>query len=123
MISVQNVPDSSMRAFVGRSLGVVSPSLCEGFGFPVVEGQRYGVPVACADTPIYREVAGEGAEFFDPKDSRGLAMAVAGMLEAGRSRDLVEAGRENVERFTWTRAGEAHVALVERLKAKGERRK
>ncbi|MGH2845930.1 MAG: glycosyltransferase family 4 protein, partial [Thermoleophilaceae bacterium] len=37
------------------------PTRAEGFGLPVLEAMRRGVPVACSDIPVLREVAGDAA--------------------------------------------------------------
>jgi glycosyltransferase involved in cell wall biosynthesis len=118
VVSIPNPSDDAMKRLAGRASGIISPSLCEGFGFPIVEAHIYGVPVACADTPIYREVAGDAAEFFAGDDAGSCARAVAAMLKEPRCSALVEAGRANATRFTWKRAGEQHLALFQRLLAK-----
>jgi glycosyltransferase involved in cell wall biosynthesis len=115
VVSIENPSDDAMRRLAGRASGIVSPSLCEGFGFPVVEGHVYGVPVACADTPIYREVAGNAAEFFANNDARACARAVASMLEEPRRSALIRAGISNAARFTWKQTGANHLELFERV--------
>ena len=47
------------------------PTLGEGFGLPVIEAMARGVPVACSDLPVLREVGGEVAHYFTPDDPRG----------------------------------------------------
>ena len=54
----------------------INTSLNEGFCLPVVEAQSLGVPVICADIPVLREVAGEGAMFFAPDDASALARRI-----------------------------------------------
>lgn len=54
----------------------------EGFCLPVLEGQRFGVPVVCSDIPVLREVAGKGARFFDPRDSSDMASAIRDVSQA-----------------------------------------
>src|SRR6266540_1465083 len=44
------------------------PTRAEGFGLPVLEAMARGVPVACSDIPVLREVGGDAPEYFDPAD-------------------------------------------------------
>ena len=59
---------------------MVFPSLAESFGLPLVEAMAAGCPVAAADRPYAREVAGPAAVYFDPLDPRALAECVIGVL-------------------------------------------
>lgn len=91
------------------------PSLREGFGLPVLEAMRRGVPVACSDASALPEVAGDAALMFDPNQPAELAAAVTRLL---RDRDLAgelaARGRARAAEFTWRRAAEATLASFER---------
>lgn len=45
---------------------VVSLSLYEGFGIPLLEGIFNGCKIVCSDIPVYREIYGDVATFCDP---------------------------------------------------------
>ena len=55
---------------------MVSPSLYEGFGVPLLEAFWSGVPVAASDIPVYREVAEDGAAYFDPREIDQCSQAI-----------------------------------------------
>jgi glycosyltransferase involved in cell wall biosynthesis len=74
----------------------VLPTLLEGFGLPVVEAMRRGVPVACSDIPVLREVAGDAARYFDPHDPRAVAAAIEDPPDPGP-------GRARAAELTWER--------------------
>jgi len=81
------------------------PTRAEGFGFPVVEALRRGVPVAASDLPVFREVAGDLPEYMDPERPETAVAAITALLEA-MSPDGVARGRTWAQRFTWERAAE-----------------
>lgn len=74
------------------------PTLGEGFGLPVIEALARGVPVACSDLPVLREVGGALPHYFDPRDPAGAARAIGAAM--GDRRAAAE-GPAYVERFSW----------------------
>lgn len=78
------------------------PSLYEGFGIPILEAMSVGTPVVASDIPSQREVAGEAALFFDPKDPSELAQRIEILLENKEKRNtLIDKGKERVKIFSW----------------------
>lgn len=61
---------------------LLAPSEGEGFGLPVVEAARRGLPILCRDLPVFREVAGENAAYFSGETPLSLANAVREWLTA-----------------------------------------
>ena len=81
-------PDDDLTALLQGARFLVFPSLFEGFGIPVVEAFRLGVPVACSDLPVLREVTGEAAVLFGPEDEAALARAVASTWGDGAANSM-----------------------------------
>lgn len=52
---------------------MVYPSLCESFGFSMVEALHANLPIIAADTPVNREICGGRAIFYPPFDAQRLA--------------------------------------------------
>jgi glycosyltransferase involved in cell wall biosynthesis len=90
------------------------PTLGEGFGLPVVEALGRGVPVACSDISVLREVGGSHPTYFDPHDPAAAAAAIAGALAAPHADPdaLAWAGR-----FTWEAAARGTFEAYERALA------
>ena len=59
---------------------VVSCSLYEGFGMPVLEALAHGAPLLCSDIPPHREIAGDSAIYADPHSGASIAEGMARVL-------------------------------------------
>ncbi len=96
------------------ALALVTASRDEGFGIPLVEAMALGVPVVVSDIPIFREVGGDAALFFDPDNPGALARAVIQLVDPAAWRHRSELGRDESRRFSWdTSAGVLLSVLVE----------
>lgn len=83
----------------------VFASINEGFGIPLLEAMRRGVPVACSRASALPEVAGEAARYFDPYDVQDIATALGELLrDHGLAAELSARGREREALFTWEAA-------------------
>lgn len=52
--------------------GLIFPSLQEGFGIPLLEAANFDIPIFCSDIPIFREIMGDKAYYFDPLSTDDL---------------------------------------------------
>ncbi len=79
---------------------VLFPSTFEGFGLPIIEGQKAGRPVITSNLSPMKEVAGNGACLVDPYDIASIREGILKVIgdEDYRKR-LVTEGFRNVERF------------------------
>jgi glycosyltransferase involved in cell wall biosynthesis len=94
------VSDKALRELFRTCTGFVFTSLCEGFGFPLLEAQSMGTPVICSDLPVFHETAGDTATFFDPRNPASVA-AAAEKLMNGNAAATRAKGLQNVSRFRW----------------------
>lgn len=64
-------------AFLYRSCNsLIQASDNEGFGLPIIEAAQYGKPVILSDIPVFREIAGANASYFQPGNAQELAKIV-----------------------------------------------
>ncbi|MCX7396122.1 MAG: glycosyltransferase family 1 protein [Planctomycetales bacterium] len=100
--NVGHLSDSSLAGLYAGSLGVVFPSLDEGFGLPIVEAQRLRTVVLCSDIPIFHEIAGDGAIYFDPRNAESIASKISSLENSVNGRDqFLKVGIMNASRFSW----------------------
>jgi glycosyltransferase involved in cell wall biosynthesis len=70
------VTDEEYARILSTATALVSASLNEGFGLPLIEAMAGGTPVVVSDIPIFREIGGDAAVFFDPASPESFAAAV-----------------------------------------------
>ena len=107
IVALGDVPDERLAAYYAGARALVSPSLREGFGLPVLEAMAAGCPViACADS-VPRAV--EAAAWkFPARDWRRLAALLGRMLvDQGERERSVNLGREAARRLTWDHCARA----------------
>jgi len=87
----------------------VYPSLCESFGFPLVEAMASGLPIVAADLPLCREMCGDAAVYYPPHDAVEMAREITLLArDQARRMRLAAAGRDRAQQFSW----DAHVDAV-----------
>ncbi len=98
IVSAIGTTNEELEALYSNALMMIFPSLEEGFGWPIVEAQACGCPVAVTGRPPMTEVAGDGAIFFDPADAAGASEAIRAGLEVRAA--LRESGFRNLAQFS-----------------------
>jgi glycosyltransferase involved in cell wall biosynthesis len=107
------VADAELPALYSGALGFCFPSLFEGFGLPVLEAQQWGVPVMSANNSALPEIAGDAALLVDPTDIDAIAEAMLRLSQDEPLRQqLIQAGYENVKRFSWEKAARETLAVL-----------
>jgi glycosyltransferase involved in cell wall biosynthesis len=93
--------DAQITSCYHGALGLVLPSLCEGFGLPAVEALAAGCAVACSDLPELREVTGGHATYFDPYDDQAMSTALDQLVQSTATAAAIAHARS----YTWSAAG------------------
>ena len=109
--------DAAHLSFIYRNaFCLLYPSLYEGFGFPILEAMRCGVPVITSNVSSMPEVAGDAGLLIDPYHVNELADAMDKILMDGDLRHMmISKGYERVGQFSWKRCGEETLAIFEKV--------
>lgn len=109
------VDEADKAALLSGATALLYPSLYEGFGFPVLEAQACGTPVLCADSSSLPEVAGEGALLVNAADSEAIRAGIQRLSQERALREqLIAAGFQNVQRFSWQQTAQEVLAVLEK---------
>lgn len=79
---------------------VLFPSTYEGFGLPVLEGQKAGRAVLTSDMMPLDQVSGGGAVLVNPFDVASIREGIITLIENNEYREkIIQAGFENVKKY------------------------
>lgn len=84
LIWLDGISDDYLEAIYTASTCLIAASYGEGFGLPLIEAAQHKLPIIARDIPVYREVAGEHAYYFDATAADGLAQAIKDWLRLYR---------------------------------------
>lgn len=103
-VHLKHVTDDELAIAYNRCSAFVYPSEYEGFGLPLLEAFSCGAPVLCARASCFPEVAGTGADFFDPRDVDSMSGMLANVLNSSAYADeLRHRGNLRMKDFSWNR--------------------
>lgn len=113
------VPDEDLSGLISGAKVYVNPSLWEGFGIPVIEAQACGTPVAVSNTSSLPEIVGDSAVLFDPENTNSIASRIEKVIVSEKlSKDLVQKGFKNIERFSWDKCARETLAVLQKFASK-----
>jgi len=94
----------------------VFPSFYEGFGIPVLEAMVKGVPVLCSDIPSLKEIAENGALYFNLGDLDDFSKKLYDISMNNDLRsELARAGLNRASFFSWKNSARKMLAIYEKL--------
>ena len=110
------VPDEDFPYLYRLALGLVYPSLFEGFGLPILEAMASGCPVACSYKTSLPEVAGKAGIYFDPLSPENMAEAISVLWHNEKTRmEKTALGFEQAKRFSLEAMAEKTVLVYESI--------
>lgn len=94
--------DSELAYLYSSAECFVFPSLYEGFGFPLLEAFACGCPVVSSYGGSLKEIGGDAAVYFNPKEILEIRKAIINVLSDSSLRnELILNGRERLKDFSW----------------------
>ncbi len=101
------LPEGDLKALYHLASCLVFPSLCEGFGLPLVEAMASECPLVISRSPALPEIASDAALYFHPEDAEEMASQIIKVLDDEDKRKiLIEKGNRRVREFSWTHTAE-----------------
>jgi glycosyltransferase involved in cell wall biosynthesis len=73
---LNGINDEYLLKVYESSACLLAASLGEGFGLPLIEAAHHKIPIVARDIPVFREVAGEHAFYFNGLEPTDLSLAI-----------------------------------------------
>jgi glycosyltransferase involved in cell wall biosynthesis len=101
------VEENELARIMASAYSLVYVSLFEGFGIPVLEAMKCGVPVITSIHSSMEEVAKDAALYADPRSFEDIAEKMMLIYKDEKLREeLIEKGRSAALGYTWAKTGE-----------------
>lgn len=95
------VPRRHVVALMQCARFLAFPSICEGFGLPVLEAMELGVPVLTSNATSLPEIAGDAAVLVDPLSVKEIAKGIRTLgYDGDMAAELVRRGKAQAAKFT-----------------------
>lgn len=113
IVKATEISNEGLRALYSSARFLLFPSLQEGFGWPILEANACGCPVATSNRAPMTEVAGDAAIYVDPDQPQLAAKIITEALK--NRRGLRDASLTNAERFKTSGMINAYLELYRSL--------
>lgn len=108
VIFTGRLEESDLQLATASAFASVYVSTFEGFGIPIIEAMRSGVPVITSNVTSMPEVAGDAALLCDPFNPSSISDAMTKIWKDGNLRkSLIEKGIQRQKDFSWDKTAEA----------------
>lgn len=99
---------TELHQVTAAALAITYVSYFEGFGIPILEAFRCGVPVITSNVTSMPEVAGDAALLVNPYDILSIAQAMETIAEDENLRkSLINKGLERAKLFSWDKTAQS----------------
>ncbi len=116
VMMLHDVPNEHLPALYRMADTFVYPSRYEGFGIPVIEAIRMGLPVVAATGSCLEEAGGPDSLYVSPDDPEAMAHAISQTLYGALGRERrIELSRQYIRRFENTGAAQQFAELYREI--------
>ena len=108
---IERISDEYLDKIYTISTCLIAASEGEGFDLPLIKAAQHKLPIIARDIPVFREVAGEHAFYFDnSKDPQTIAEKVVQWLELNAVGKAPQS--EKMTWLTWAQSAQKLIDIV-----------
>jgi len=101
---LEGISDEYLEKLYAASACLLAASQGEGFGLPLIEAAQHKLPILARALPVFREVAGEHATFFEGDSAQNLADALRQWVSDYRAGSMIAS--DEMPWMTWKQSAE-----------------
>lgn len=109
------VTDEQYAKLLADDAIMVSASKAEGYGLPLAEALKLGVPAVVSDMEIFREVAGNGALYANPEDPQSFASKICDLDDVSKRKKLVTVGKKHIAKYSWEESARSLLDAINKI--------
>jgi len=111
-----NVTDEQLNYLYKNALFFVYPSLCEGFGLPILEAFKAECPILLSDTDCFKEIGADAAFFFRKYELEDLIIQMESLIkDVDLRQELIKKGLERLKDFPIEKSIEETLSVYQSL--------
>lgn len=115
IIFKNGVTDEEYHDLLAQAFALVSASKDEGFGIPLVEAMKQGLPLVVSDIEIFKEVAGAAAKFFDPSSPADFVRQIKALENQNEWELLSHESFTRGQAFDWKQSASNLLEIFKKL--------
>lgn len=114
------VSDDELSAIYQKSVGFLYPSLEEGFGLPGLEAIQAGTTALVSDIPVFKEIYGESAYYFNPFNFESISKAMVDVLQMkpAKRKSYIKKAQESIKKYSWEKMALETLKIYEKAASK-----
>lgn len=112
---LNGVTDDEYHELLNGAVALVSGSRDEGFGIPLVESMSRGIPVVVSDIPIFKEIGGNTAIYFDQEKPAAFASAIKSISSSDAWLEASKRAVLQAQKFSWKTSARALLDLLQKV--------
>ncbi len=110
---LEGISDEYLEKIYAVSTSLIAASEGEGFGLPLIEAAQHKKPIIARDIPVFREVAGVHAYYFNGLDTESLALCIKDWLTLHAEGKAPRS--DNMPSLTWQQSAKQLLSKILRV--------
>lgn len=112
---IRDATDRDLVALYARAEALITASIAEGFGLPIIEALKHNTKVLCSDISVFREIAGKHAVYFEPLNQNDLALRIESMFPSTQAEERIKKADQSSCFRTWSESAEQLFTEVKKV--------
>jgi glycosyltransferase involved in cell wall biosynthesis len=110
LLFIEGASDAQLNLAYQSATALISASVAEGFGLPIVEAAMHGKPAIVSDIPVFREIGGKDTVYFSLQHPRMLADTILSFCDIPDAERRAMAARIKVT--TWKESADRLLGII-----------